>query len=146
MSKGHAAELRRATAPASDSGSFWTGRRLGQVRARLEERRRALEGALRDDRAHDIEDRDGPSPGHLADPAESADWLIAVDSATTARAARELAEVDAALERLDAGSYGACVDCETPISPVRLIYAPQASRCLGCQERIELRGPGARAP
>ncbi|HEV8596802.1 MAG TPA: TraR/DksA C4-type zinc finger protein [Candidatus Dormibacteraeota bacterium] len=44
----------------------------------------------------------------------------------------------AALERLDAGEYGICVDCDHPIPPKRLEAIPEVETCLGCQERREV--------
>ena len=49
----------------------------------------------------------------------------------------ELAELDLALLRLDASTYGVCVDCEADISEARLKAKPEVQRCLPCQEKIE---------
>jgi DnaK suppressor protein len=43
-----------------------------------------------------------------------------------------LAELDAALERLDAGTYGTCERCGRPIPPARLDARPEARTCVGC--------------
>lgn len=49
------------------------------------------------------------------------------------RQARDgLAEVDAALARLDAGTYGACERCGAPIGQERLDARPVARQCIGC--------------
>lgn len=48
-------------------------------------------------------------------------------------------EGEAALARLDAGGYGACVDCGRQIDAARLEYRPEASRCLADQELFEER-------
>jgi phosphoserine phosphatase RsbU/P len=45
--------------------------------------------------------------------------------------ARLLAEVDAALERMDDGSYGLCDACHEPIEPERLVADPLLRFCLG---------------
>lgn len=50
----------------------------------------------------------------------------------------ELAEVLAALERMDEGTYGACLDCGARIAAERLEARPHAARCLDCQRRFEL--------
>lgn len=42
--------------------------------------------------------------------------------------------VEAALSRIDAGTYGTCVDCESPIPEERLRTVPGAIRCVSCQE------------
>ena len=46
-----------------------------------------------------------------------------------------LEEIDAALKRLDDGTYGICVDCSGPIASERLEALPTAARCLQCQSR-----------
>lgn len=42
-----------------------------------------------------------------------------------------------ALARLDAGSYGQCVDCGQALPDERLEVRPEASRCVSCQQRAE---------
>ena len=44
-------------------------------------------------------------------------------------------QVERALERLQAGRYGFCEDCEEQIAPERLAFRPEATRCVGCQGR-----------
>ena len=43
-----------------------------------------------------------------------------------------LAEVDAAVERLDAGTYGTCEECGQPIGQGRLTARPAARTCIKC--------------
>jgi len=47
---------------------------------------------------------------------------------------RSLARIAAALERIQNGDFGLCLECEEPISPKRLGAAPWAEYCLHCQE------------
>jgi DnaK suppressor protein len=63
---------------------------------------------------------------------------VALD--TLSRKVALLAEVNAALERLRAGTYGLCEECEQPISPGRLGALPWARLCLRCQEEEEVQG------
>jgi len=56
-----------------------------------------------------------------------------IDEAARAHAAGELAQVVAALRRLDEGSYGLCVDCGEPIDPRRLRALPATPFCTACQ-------------
>jgi RNA polymerase-binding transcription factor DksA len=44
-------------------------------------------------------------------------------------------QVERALERLSAGKYGVCEDCDEPIATERLKFRPEATRCVGCQAR-----------
>jgi RNA polymerase-binding transcription factor len=43
-----------------------------------------------------------------------------------------LADLDRAIERLDAGVYGICVDCGQDIAVERLVTLPAARTCAGC--------------
>ncbi len=100
------------------------------ARTMLRARRRSLLGRyqeverearqLIDEREPDWEDR--------ASLVEAAGNLTSV--ADNERA--QLAQVTAALERLDEGTWGLCVVCGEPIDPERLRVAPEAARCGSC--------------
>jgi DnaK suppressor protein len=55
------------------------------------------------------------------------------DLALRDRAETQLALVDEALARLDAGTFGRCVRCGNPIPRDRLEALPWAARCIDCQ-------------
>jgi RNA polymerase-binding transcription factor DksA len=63
----------------------------------------------------------------------------AVERMTDAYQARTIystvAEIDQALERLDAGTYGRCVSCGRPIPDERLAAVPWAALCVPCSAR-----------
>ena len=48
-----------------------------------------------------------------------------------------LAAIDAALERIDAGTYGVCTSCGREIGEERLEAIPYAALCIDCQRRQE---------
>jgi len=48
-----------------------------------------------------------------------------------------LAEIEAALRRLEQGIYGTCEHCARPIPWERLEVLPMAALCTGCQWRVE---------
>jgi DnaK suppressor protein len=50
-----------------------------------------------------------------------------------------LARIDAALRRLDAGSFGDCAECDEPIAASRLRALPFAVRCTTCEGEREER-------
>jgi DnaK suppressor protein len=60
-----------------------------------------------------------------------------LEFALNERETAELEAIDAALKRLEAGTYGVCVDCSKPIAHPRLLATPEASRCIACQEISE---------
>jgi DnaK suppressor protein len=59
------------------------------------------------------------------------------DLALRDRAEHHLALVDAAIARLDAGTYGACQRCGRPIPPERLEALPWAAYCIACQREVD---------
>lgn len=49
-----------------------------------------------------------------------------------ALARRRLDDIDAAVRRLDAGTYGGCRSCRHPIPVARLEAVPEATQCVRC--------------
>lgn len=109
------------------------------------ENRRTLQGLLAA-RAHDLESmmhadssRDDAGPSDVIDRKDLADRVATneVHDAAAARAAAELREVAAAQERLRAGTYGRCIDCEADIDLRRLMLEPATPRCIECARQLE---------
>jgi DnaK suppressor protein len=48
-----------------------------------------------------------------------------------------LAQVDAAIQRVDNGTYGVCMRCGKPIAPRRLEALPYATLCIECESIVE---------
>jgi DnaK suppressor protein len=59
------------------------------------------------------------------------------DLAMRERATHHLEAVDAALARLDHGSFGICIRCGRPIAPERLEALPWAAHCIECQTIVD---------
>lgn len=59
------------------------------------------------------------------------------DLALRERAEHHLALVDAAIARLDAGTYGACQRCGKAIAAERLEALPWAAYCIDCQRVVD---------
>ena len=72
-------------------------------------------------------------------PGDTASELQDVDeqNALLENSAAQRAEVEAALSRIDDGSYGTCVDCGRPIPDARLEVRPEAARCVEDQQKYE---------
>ena len=105
-----------------------------EVRRRLLDRRRVLVGrvtrvadALSElDTDRPAEDEEDAQEAHLEQP------LLALDDAGRA----ELAEIDAALARLEAADYGECTRCEEPIEVERLMTLPSTRFCATCAAEL----------
>lgn len=82
-----------------------------------------------------------PGPMTYGSQAAAASQVFAQqrDLALRDKNAEHLADVDAAIARLDDGTYGTCIRCGRPIAPERLDALPWAARCIDCQ-RIVGRG------
>jgi RNA polymerase-binding protein DksA len=50
-----------------------------------------------------------------------------------------LGEIEAALRRIDDGSFGACEECQKPIAKERLKELPFARLCISCASKLEQR-------
>jgi DnaK suppressor protein len=53
------------------------------------------------------------------------------------RARRQVEEIEAALERIESGSFGRCEECGEALQAERLDTMLTARRCLHCQEAFE---------
>jgi RNA polymerase-binding transcription factor DksA len=86
----------------------------------------AFVSARRDTATDDEHDPEGPT---LA-------FERSQSSAMLAQSVRHLADIDAALLRLDEGTYGICTMCGTEISMGRLQVRPQSPLCITCASKI----------
>jgi DnaK suppressor protein len=82
-----------------------------------------------------------PDPDDASSPGDADAGLDLADNdrsnAVVAAAQEQLTHVRAALRRLDAGTYGRCVDCGKELLAQRLEAKPEAARCMSCQEKAE---------
>lgn len=72
---------------------------------------------------------------HLADSATET-FMRELDDGLEENAVHLLGEIDAALRRIDDGTYGTCVACGRPIDEERLAAVPYATLCLD-DRRVE---------
>jgi DnaK suppressor protein len=59
------------------------------------------------------------------------------------RGSARLREVQGALERLDRGTFGICIDCAEEIGEKRLVAVPWTTSCLTCREAEAQNGIGS---
>ena len=111
--------------------------RYNELRKMLENRRRELvtevQGRIRDVRAEGNKERD------VLDQGESSEVDIQedIEFALIQMKSETLNKIDAALRRLEDGSYGDCFECGEEISEARLRALPFAVRCKDCEEARE---------
>ena len=75
---------------------------------------------------------------HMADQG-SATFARELDMTLEGNAKETLEQVDAALARIESGTYGVCNRCEKAIQPERLEAMPSADLCIACKEWEESR-------
>jgi DnaK suppressor protein len=115
---------------------------MNAIRKRLEQDLRAAVARLRQvGGAAALEDLLGASGEHWAY-ADEVDEIQANERREIGFATRELLvdrvnRITAALERLDNGEYGRCVECGENIAPARLQVLPEVQTCVRCQDRLE---------
>jgi RNA polymerase-binding transcription factor len=111
--------------------------RYNELKKMLEERRRellnAVQGKIRDVRAEGSKERD------VLDQGESSEVDIQedIEFALIQMKSETLGKVDAALRRLEEGTYGNCFECGEEIAEARLRALPFAARCKDCEEAKE---------
>jgi RNA polymerase-binding transcription factor DksA len=118
---------------------------MNGIRKRLEQDLRVAVARLRQvGGAAALDDLLGPSGEHWAQ-ADEVDEIQANERREIGFATRELLvgkvnRIVAAMERLDQGEYGQCVECGEAIAPARLNVIPEVTTCVRCQDRLERLG------
>jgi DnaK suppressor protein len=125
-----------AQAPAADDSPAGAGEALAAGRASTLERIAALtrefDGIVESAALGATDDEHDPEGATIAfERAQIAGLLEAARS--------HLADLDEAIRRIEAGTYGICERCGQPITAQRLAARPAARTCIGCAARP---GPG----
>ena len=94
--------------------------RLQQRLSQLTERAGQIETDLRKPKNTDWEER--------ATETEGDEVLETLDSSTL----EEAKQIEAALKRVDAGTYGVCLHCGQAVGDKRLEAVPHAATCINC--------------
>ena len=87
---------------------------------------------------HSIQDA-MPDSGddEIADSATST-YTQELDAALVRRATNMLGQVEAALQRIQVGQYGECLNCGKSIAVGRLETLPWAAYCIDCAQTLEV--------
>ena len=118
-----------------DTDTFRTQLETEQARVR------AAIDHLHENNSHSLEDETGEvnasgADNHLGDTA-SATYDRELEQGLEEGAEELLGRIEAALRRIDDGTYGACENCGEPIGEERLEAMPWATLCIECKRREE---------
>jgi len=104
--------------------------RLEEIRGELERSITVLNGSG---------EQQAWSGDYPQDPADAGANLSESDrsEAVLAVARKQRSDVLDALQRIDLGTYGTCVDCGGMVPEGRLEAKPEAARCVACQGKLD---------
>ena len=113
---------------------------MNAIRKRLEQELRTATARLRQSGMADVLEE--LRPVGEAGFADEVDGIQVNEQREIGFATRELLvervnKLSSALDRLDGGDYGTCVECGEAIAPARLRVMPEVETCVRCQDRLE---------
>lgn len=116
-----------------------TPKDIKRFEQRLRERREELRSAIHDALIETNRNDFTALAGRVRDVGEDsvADLLVSMNLTMLDREVNELRDVEAALARIQEGTYGRCRDCGREIERERLEAYPTATRCIEDQQRYE---------
>ena len=123
----------------SDSYNELSESQLALLENKLREQQAGLRAEVQGERAESDSERDRRSAREVQDRGDEANtdqWREA-NAAMIDHHVDEISGIQAALSRVDSGTYGLCVDCGESIGFQRLQAYPSANRCLECQSKAE---------
>jgi RNA polymerase-binding transcription factor len=116
-----------------------TAKQIEKLKQTLLERQRVLTQEVSDQRAQTAEEGNEDAIGGPGDAGDESVMRMQTDLhlQEAGRDLEELRDIDAALTRIEDGSYGQCDECGSEISYARLEAQPTALRCVECQAQHE---------
>jgi RNA polymerase-binding protein DksA len=136
------ATTKKAAAPAAAAqADDWSADELAEVRTELEGQATALRGEIdRAEAASEKLKRDQSSEGSGDEADAGSKTFEREHEMSLSNNSRDLlVQVERALGRLDAGTYGRCEECGNAIPKARLQAFPRATLCVTCKQREERR-------
>ena len=111
-------------------------RKIKAFREKLKEKKQQILETFTKNKSYGME-ADGEPSQDIADKAASSytkEFLFSLSNSER----QLLKQVDDALSRIEARSYGVCAACEDSLNLKRLQAVPWATLCIDCQEKQEL--------
>ena len=112
---------------------------LQQLKQKLLDRQRVLVAEVRAKREQAAAEGNEDAIAPVGDAGDESVLRMAtdLDLQEAGRDVQELNDIDAALRRIDDGTYGICEECAQDIGYPRLNAQPTARRCIADQEKYE---------
>ena len=116
-----------------------TDKQLGQLKQKLLDRQKVLVNEVRDKREQAAAEGNDDAIGTVGDAGDESvmRMITDLDIQEAGRDVEELNDIEAALRRIEDGSYGDCDECGQEIGFPRLNVQPTATRCITDQEKFE---------
>ncbi|WP_034483604.1 TraR/DksA family transcriptional regulator [Actinomadura oligospora] len=131
-------KVKAAELPVRKDEDRWTEAEVAEVRAVLQENIAVLEEEIVELSSH-IADESGEGAGDDQADAGAKTYEREHELSLTYHSRDLIAQNERAIQRMDAGTYGVCESCGTPIGKARLKAYPRATLCVTCKQREERR-------
>jgi RNA polymerase-binding protein DksA len=123
----------------SESHDELSDSQLLLLTSKLRDQHAELRTEVQEERAKVDSERDRRSAREVQDRGDEAntDQWRETNAAMIDHHVDEISGIQAALSRVESGTYGLCVECGEQIGFQRLQAYPSANRCLACQSKAE---------
>ncbi|GGT53996.1 hypothetical protein GCM10010177_07780 [Actinomadura citrea] len=128
-----------AELPVREGEHQWTPGELAEVRAGLEEQVQGLRSEIAASASQIAEGDASDGAGDDQADAGAKTYEREHELALAYNSQDLLAQIERAVQRMDAGTYGICESCARPIGKARLQAFPRATLCVTCKQREERR-------
>ncbi|WP_243722493.1 TraR/DksA family transcriptional regulator [Actinomadura sp. 7K507] len=125
--------------PVREGEDQWTSGELADVRSGLQEQIAALRTEIAASASQIAEGDTSDGAGDDQADAGAKTYAREHELALSYNSQDLLAQIERAVQRMDAGTYGICESCTTPIGKARLQVFPRATLCVTCKQREERR-------
>jgi RNA polymerase-binding protein DksA len=136
---GKAVAAKAADLPVREGEGHWTAAELAEVRAGLEEQIVALREEIAASAVQIAEGDISEGAGDDQADAGAKTYEREHELALAYNSRDLLAQIERAVQRMEAGTYGICESCVEPIGKARLQVFPRATLCVTCKQREERR-------
>ena len=108
------------------------------IRSRLESEKKRIQDELTQlNRSRSTDERREGSPFGKREEEATESMELEKRLALESRLNSLLVEVERALQKMDAGTYGYCDVCNLAIDPARMEALPQAILCMSCRQKMK---------